>query len=520
MLVTLSILLLFIAPTCMYLIRKVRPGFTFPWLIGVLGASLSWFLILASAETSPKTQTIIDWQLSSLFSNSPTLLFDEISWAFSISVTALGLAVLLTGIVGIQISDISSWSSTLLLVGVSLSAIHAGNMLTMIMAWAALDLTLLVILLFSTNQSKARERIIFAFSIKAVGILLLLWASITAYTPGAQMSFESAAQSSYLLILTAAVLRLAALPLLLAGEEDININRGMRMLVIFIPAAASLVLLARTAPADIPLNAAPYLLGAASFLALLFSTIWAIRIEKNKGQALWVLGMASLAASAAIMGHQSATISWSIGLLLSGGLLYLFFSYHKNLLPVMIFSVYMISALPFSQTWIGMEIYSPPLIIFHLPLFLAQTLLVIGFMRRFFTLSSPSSELERWSWVLYPLGLAILIISQLVFHIRTLPEISGINLTGWFGGIAAVGLAAVSLKFQYRLPAFPESVRKAINNTWSMRWASNFLWNTYRTLGEVLSRLNRILEGEGGVLWAFVLLAIIISLVSQRVFGG
>jgi hypothetical protein len=519
MLVILSIILLLIIPPGMYLIKKVKPGFTYPWLMGVFGALLAWLFTLASIPTSPETMQLITWEPSNLFSSSPAFLFDDTSWAFSISITALALAVFLTGILDIQISDIKSWSGTLLLAGAGLAVVNAGNLLTLIMAWSALDLILLFFLISSVNSSKARERIVFAFSVNAGGILILLWASATGSTPGAGLDFEQITQASTIFLVIAAGIRLAALPLLGTDREEINITKGLRTLIVLIPASASLILLARTALVVTPISPAPILIGIVSLSALLFSALWAAKISIN-GQPLFVLGMASLAAAAAIFGHQTALLAWSTALLLSGGLLFLYSQYHKYILPLILLPLYMISGLPFSGAWAGMELYSSHLTIFHLPLFFAQVLLLLGFIRRLFNQTPPEEEMERWSWVIYPLGLAVLTASHLVFHVRSMPETGTVSLPGWVGGAAAAGLAALLWRFQQRLPAFHNFIITASSDSLSTNWIANLLWNIYRTITELISRINRVLEGEGGVLWAFVLLAIIISIVSQRVLGG
>jgi hypothetical protein len=46
----------------------------------------------------------------------------------------------------------------------------------------------------------------------------------------------------------------------------------------------------------------------------------------------------------------------------------------------------------------------------------------------------------------------------------------------------------------------------------SLTWLYRLAWLLYRGVGRVLGWLNRVLEGEGGLVWAFVLLAILLTL--------
>jgi hypothetical protein len=520
MLVLLSILILLITPPGMYLTGKFKPGFTYPWLIAVSGGLLAWVLTLTSARSSSETLQLISWEPTSLFQSSPAFLFDGISWAFSVSITALALAVLLTGIVRMQNADVRTWSGTMILAGVSLAAVNAGNPLTLMLAWAALDLTELVILLSQVNDSKVREKIVFAFSVRAGGILLVLWASVSAQISGTTLTFENIPPHANLFLLLAAGIRLGVLPLHLVYGEELNIRRGLGTFVRLAPAAASLVLLVRTAPAEIPATAVPYLLALVSLSALFASAFWAAAEDEVEGRPYWVLGMASLAAAGAILGQTAASLAWGIALLLSGGLLFLISHRHKNLLPVTILALFSFSALPFSPTWAGLNIYSSPLTVFHAALFLAQALLLAGFIRFLLSPTPLQGGLERWGWIVYPLGLVVLLATHAGYHLRNLPEMATMNLAGWIGGGAAVGLAAGLWALKEGLPAVPGPVRTLLEDIFSMRWIYRLLWKSFRTGSEMVNRINRILEGEGGVLWAFVLLAVIISWISQRVLGG
>jgi hypothetical protein len=57
-----------------------------------------------------------------------------------------------------------------------------------------------------------------------------------------------------------------------------------------------------------------------------------------------------------------------------------------------------------------------------------------------------------------------------------------------------------------------------IDEIFSLRWFFNsFSW-VYNAVGQALASLNSLLEGEGGVLWALLLVALLVSLVAQ--LGG
>jgi hypothetical protein len=46
----------------------------------------------------------------------------------------------------------------------------------------------------------------------------------------------------------------------------------------------------------------------------------------------------------------------------------------------------------------------------------------------------------------------------------------------------------------------------------SLAWVYRILWSLYRQIGRLLYAITRLLEGEGGLLWALLLFILIISI--------
>jgi hypothetical protein len=50
----------------------------------------------------------------------------------------------------------------------------------------------------------------------------------------------------------------------------------------------------------------------------------------------------------------------------------------------------------------------------------------------------------------------------------------------------------------------------------NLAWLYDLLWWIYHRLLQIIQVVSEILEGEGGVLWTLVLLALLISLLQSR----
>ncbi len=54
----------------------------------------------------------------------------------------------------------------------------------------------------------------------------------------------------------------------------------------------------------------------------------------------------------------------------------------------------------------------------------------------------------------------------------------------------------------------------------SLDWLYRSIWILYQLLRRLIDWITAILEGDGGILWAMLLLALLLSLLSRQVLGG
>lgn len=99
---------------------------------------------------------------------------DRISWPYAVVLITLVLALMLTEVARATESMWSSWAAGLLLGGLGIFAVFAGNPLTLLLAWTAIDLVELLILLRQGIPKNMRERVVVAFSVRILGSGLLM----------------------------------------------------------------------------------------------------------------------------------------------------------------------------------------------------------------------------------------------------------------------------------------------------------------------------------------------------------
>lgn len=521
----LPIIILLLFSLILLVIRVLWPEFAYFWLVAASGVLLAWPLVLLSRINIPQTIRLATWQPAIYFHLSPGVLLDSISWAYAFAIATLALAVVLTDVARVSEVNWSDWAAGLLLAAMALLAVYAVNPLTLILAWAAIDLIELLVMLSLVEDSSAHERVVVPFFVRSGGIVLLIWAVIVARSAGTVPEFSLMPQQANLYLLLAAGLRLGVLPLQLPIYRDIRLRRGLGTMIGLIPGAANLVLLARAANADIPDALSPYLLATAAVTALFASVLWARAENELDGRPYWIFGLAALAFASAVRGQAMASLVWGVALLLSGGLLFLFSSRHRYLLPIPLLGLLGILALPFTPTWAGGWLYASPFTIWLVVFVIVQALLIVGYIRHGLRPGRVLSGVERWVRVIYPWGLILLPLSHFLIGWWTWKDAGAqytrqTGLENYIPGLVSLGLVVLLMTWVRRAPGIPWPIGDTLGTMLSLGWFYRLLWGGFRSFGRVIASITSVLEGEGGVLWALLLLVLLLAFLSQGSWGG
>jgi hypothetical protein len=245
------------------------------------------------------------------------------------------------------------WLVILIFTSMGLVAVTAGNLLTLVIGWAAIDMLQLLVLLSQTLSSQMRERVIINFSAKMASLVLVLFAGMMLWSQGRGVTFIDMPATVSLLLVFAAGIRLGVLPPLLPFSYHLSMRWELETVLQLIPASASLVLLVRVAETGTVSAGIPLLLGFTILVGLYASIKWITGRNELDGRLYWQMGLASLTICAAILSQPSASLAWSIASLLSGGLVYCMNLRHRYLIVFVIVGLFNLSMLPFSPTWPG-----------------------------------------------------------------------------------------------------------------------------------------------------------------------
>jgi hypothetical protein len=514
MVIFLPVLFMLVTALALTILRFAHPGFKYSWMLGTGGASLALASVFAWKIRFPHIFFLPPWQPSTVFRYFPTWLADDTSWPYAVALAALAVAVIWTSVVRLE-NEPQSWAGTLLLCAAGILAVTAGDPLTLVLTWTALDAAELVTMLRSTEGESENRSVAISLATRLAGTGLVLLACVLSIGAGMQLDFSTAQGSAGLALLLASALRLGVLPLHLPYHRENVLRRGFGTTLRLVTAAASLALLARIPPNAIESRLTPLLALLAAIAALYAGWMWLRASDEVIGRPFWVLGLASLAVSASLRGDTLGSTGWGVTLVLGGALLFLFSARKRSVLWLLPAGLWGLSALPFSPTasaWVLGEGASWALM---LPFPVAQALFMAGFIRHGLHPGEASLESqERWVQAIYPAGL---LIPSAVLVLLGLWGWPGAGMIGsWLVGGIVILLAAGLVALTGRLLAqrMPAGDSAQWIHLFRLGWFLRLLDRLFGWLRRLADLITSTLEGEGGLLWSFLLLVLIISVLS------
>jgi len=189
---------------------------------------------------------------------------------------------------------------------------------------------------------------------------------------------------------------------------------------------------------------------------------------------------------------------------------------------LVIFGLLGFSLFPYTPTWRAVMLYDQIGIVLSIIFILAHALLMAGYLRHLFNMPAKSEAVEPWMRVVFPVGLVVLMgVHWGVALNQGLVGISAPLLSlSWWAGVFAFAVVLVLIYARTREIALPAPITSGIQSLLSLEWIYRLFWWFYRSIGRLFTSISSILEGEGGILWAVLILILLIVLLSQQGAGA
>ena len=532
-LLLLPVLIYSLAAAAILVLRRVRPGFGYAWLLAVVTVMANWGLILYFRFAPPPPIILINWLPVTQVMGTVIFQLDTPAWVYTFSLAGLAAAVILTAAARLKYrSSPSTWAANLAITAAGMLATLAGTPLALALAWTLIDAVELTFMLRAVPDRSLSSQVVMAFLARVTGTLVLLGTMILSKSGGQDLLLVNPPANLSIFLVIAAGLRLGVLPLNLPYFREFVFRRGVSTTLRMVAAASSLVLLGRLPATAVPVEWFPWLLLFASLAAFYGSAQWLINANEISGRPYWLIALAGLAVGSVIRSYPVASLAWGICLILSGGILFLYSARERRLIFLPTLGVLAMTGLPFTPAgggWQGLVIL--PINLPDFIFLLAQVLLVVGYIRHMLRPEETLASMERWIKGVYPFGLLLLSVTAWLIEFLAWPSATGLD--HWWASAVAAGLAAGGWFGLRRLRAWwkvhPERtawvsaaarpVGVVLNYLFRFDWFYRLAEILYRVMQRVIQAVTVLLEGEGGVLWVLVLLALLASLLNNGGVG-
>lgn len=486
--------------------------------MAVFGALVAWGGVWILRSRLPLSFGVLD----SMFGNLPlpSLAFqgDQITWSLALAITTLTLAVLLTDAGRAAETGWVIWAGDLGLGALGVASVIAGNPGTLLLTWMMIDVVELGILLRQVRREEVRRRVLVFFATNILGSVMVIGAVAAARATGVPLNFQNIPPESEIYLILAVGLRMGVFPLQVAFLQDVHHQRGQGTMIRLIPPAASLSLMVHTAAISTPTAWRGVLLFFSVLAAGYGAVAWARARDELQGRIYWIIATAGFAFTGAIQSQQSGALAWGLVMLYPGAYLFLSSIRTRRMLPLGILGLLSLTALPFTPTSAGLRIYQP----FHfwlVPLVAAQAVLMVGYLIHMVRHTKPLSGVEPWIQGVYYAGLAVLPLTHLASSFLGPGLSPGAGMPYW-SLVLMLAFLIIGVMGYLNGVRIPDNVYLQLDRFFSLRWAYTLINWVFITVGRLVAGVTVLLEGEGGVLWTLVILAILLSLLGQAGTGG
>jgi hypothetical protein len=510
----LPILLLFAGSIFVWLVRKRNERVRVTFGLGT--ALLVWIVSLGLISIVPNVTSLSVWRPTILFASRLELHLDSIGWIFLYGTSTVIISVLFTDASRSDTVTSGSRSIILTYAALAMTAMLAGNLLTVVTSWALLDIWTFIVLLNMQGDVKSPSPIMARLAVNGGSVLLALAVTLIEGSGGGSSSLTAPFNSpaAAVLLTLASLFRLGLLPPYVSDPHMPAGQRGLGALLRLLPPVVALAVLARMMNIGVPQEALPWLRLAGGIGVVVGGLRWSMHADIATGHPFLILGVSGigvLVASISSSGQGAPLTAAGFLLLMAGVILSLsevYAPYHRMWPGI---AGLMLAGMPGTPGGViadvlASEIIGGGSILLALLSILGFIMIAAGSFRLIFLTAKSWSTADSLRRMLFNLGLALPFFVSIGVGLR-MPGSFSLRALVIF--VASVALAYLVLFWLRRLPGIDV-------NRWNrlLSWLDpspiyNAIWNSGLYLIRAIRTLGDILEGEGAMLWMLVILVLL-----------
>lgn len=524
MLAFVPIALLIFAALLIQVVGRVQRMAGRTWLIAAVISVLAWGSMILIGLVKPGAVTIAVWMPDPFRFTQLEFQFSNQTWVFGFVLMTLLVAIVFYEAKFLEYTNyINKISASMLVVAFGQLAILSHSFLMFALSWTIIDLVEAAILVAVVRQPQNHQSAVTSVLFRSLGTLFLivLMASDTALDSGLAGS-DMILSSSTLLFLTA-FLRIGIIPIYLPYGDVSGIQRGFVTIMRFVPLLSAFSFITLYSDLGLSVTVSPFL----RFLlltGLIYTAVkWFVARDEIAGRRYWILGMALLGLIAFIDQKTPALVGIATLMVAGGAGMFLYFPRFKRALPFIPILLTGLLAIPYTPT-ASLSLLFEGVSFGSVILALGVSLFIAGVIKHAFIFPEAESFIEPWMRMFHAVALYLVALSPWITIIAS-GNFGNYQATWW--AIAAVivltaCLVVLSRIFKRRklknlypsekVENIASRIRTSLSGVFRLNWLTWLGERLIDAIGKIIQMIVRVLEGDGGILWSFLFVVLIISL--------
>ena len=510
-------LILVLTTVAAYVMKKrgVRLGYV--WIVLAFSGFAIWAVLLFVPFDHISPFSNLDWFRSADYRLGVNFKINQSNWAMIYTLLALHVSFLLTSTTRQDLKrDFIFWIIEAGEIALSFAILVSADLLTVILTWSTMDICGLLYKLFLCQELNMDE-VFYPYIAKLLGSLLVVYNAAKLAGSGQSTMLDSLPVASSASLFFAAILHSGILPFKPFKESKRLTVTILDFYNFFLPFISSLFLITYLPENSFHVIGGLALRLASLIIAFYFITQWIRAKEDLKGIHDLLYSFTGMLSFRFLTSTHNDSISWFVLIIMSVNWLLIFSHRSKSLNLFSVLVLISLSGLPFSLVGYGNNAVIPELITLSaIMLIIYHILFNIGYLKILFRKKLVFEELESSYQIAYIIGLSLIVLSLGVVTFRLMGSLMD-EVSYWWVGILITGsTAAIYYRMQKKSDEEPERkpalLDERIVGFMSFNWTNgvvDFLVVNVRTL---VSGFSQLLEGEGGVLWSIVFLALLFTL--------
>jgi hypothetical protein len=514
----LPIILFGLTCVALALLRLRGMRMAYIWLLPAFITLVCWSLFLILPVPDSANIIKIPWLYSLAESGSLVFSLNSNSWGFVFLLISLVLSYFFTLPIRLeQEKRTVLWIGWMLLSISAVLSLTAGNIITLIIAWTLFDLIGFVFTFFVLKTTAEWQSLAEYYLPKILSVSLLIVANIYLERGSSLLVPNSLQPIAFFLILFAAIFRTGLVPFRLVNRADDLTGVSFEFLK-----KVTLILSGFSLLSHLPANFLnPFSSTLLSIIFLFLSLVLIIISLFNHADIyeVWLDALICLAVISVFSGNPQSLLGWAAVVVTGAGVQQFYSMRTLKFNFFALLCVVAISGLPFTVGLVALNGLSSKgvflLEILSLPIY---SLLLLDLIQKIITPKEANQSVESWYLVVYFIGIFLLALSPFALIVKRV-LVADDGFENWWMGLFVAIIMLAAFLLDLRQKNLKTKIEKYSNKLFPIldffrfHWL-NEIWKWVSVIvTEVFSFITQLLEGEGGVIWAIVIMALLVSII-------